>query len=106
MNTEKLIHLQLVILHLLDAKVTDITHNDVTTAWERSEVIPLLRKHYSSNEKFQHFDQTYEPDCLEGDLGNYIGAFQSRCSKNELHHSGLCLIAGAISFALLTSKLN
>lgn len=102
MNTDhdKLIHLQLVLLSLIESPhVADPTRELVEKASREHEVIHLLRDRCSSHPIFRSFDGVLGFDSLEDCLGSAIQAFLPRAARYGLHNSGLCLIAAAISHA-------
>lgn len=106
MTIQKLLHLQLVILRLLESKAADISHDDVDAALKTSKVITLLRERYASDPTFRGYDNGMKFDSLEQALGEHLAVFMPESTKYELRDSGLCLIAGAISYALLYRKLD
>jgi hypothetical protein len=100
--TDKLLNLQLVLLSLLDdPAATDVKPEEVHTAWKKGAIIALLRGRFSTHPVFNGFDEVMKFDQLEGLLSERLTVFMRRSTKYELRHSGLCLIAGAISYALL-----
>jgi hypothetical protein len=100
--TDKLLNLQLVLLSLLDdPAATDVKPEEVETAWKKEAIIALLRGRFSTHPVFKGFDGGMKFDQLEGPLSGHLAVFMPESTKYELRHSGLCLIAGAISYALL-----
>jgi hypothetical protein len=95
---DKLIHLQLVLLSLIESpQVADPTRDLVEKASQEYRVIALLRDRCSDHATFRNFDHILEFDSLETVLGDSIQSFLSRAPRYGLQHSGLCLIAGAIA---------
>jgi len=99
-NHDKLIHLQLVLLGLIESpQVADPTRELVEKASREHQVMQLLRDRCSSHPVFRSFDHVLGFDTLEELLSEAIQAFLPRSSRYGLRHSGLCLIAAAISHA-------
>lgn len=95
---EKMIHLQLVLLGLIESpQVADPTRELVEKASREQHVISLLRDRCSSHPIFRSFDHVLGFDSLEESLDRAIRAFLPRAPRYGLRNSGLCLIAASIS---------
>lgn len=106
MNTEKMLHLQLVILHLIDTKAADITHDEVAAAVVAGAVVPLLRDRYSTDGLFRGKDTCFDFSTLGAELSESLSVIMPEFTAYELYHSGLCLVAAAITHAMLKPQLR
>jgi hypothetical protein len=95
---DKMIHLQLVLLSLIESPyVADPTRELVERASREGRVIELLRDRCSTHPIFRSFDQVVGFEALEEPLAQAIQTFLPRALRYGLQNSGLCLIVAAIA---------
>ena len=98
---DKLIHLQLVLLSLIEsAAVADPTRELVEKASREQQVMQLLRDRCSEHPTFRSFDQVLGFDSLEAPVAGAVLAFTPRAVRYGFYTSGLCFVVAAISHNL------